>query len=79
MKTCLVNTSDTASVYTWGGKSRQKETWWWNDVVDCVIKEDSGKSGRIVEKNISKQKRRLSTQLGKAYKKPTLEQKQNFK
>lgn len=55
MKTCLVNTSDTASGYTWGGKSRQKKTWW-NDVVDCVIKEDSGKSGRIVEKNIFKQK-----------------------
>ena len=39
IKTCLRNASDTACGWTCGGKIRRIETWWWNDVVDCAIKE----------------------------------------
>ena len=50
IKTCLLDTSDTTCGWTRGGNPRLKETWWWNDVMDCTIKEkNSGMSGRKVD------------------------------
>ena len=39
IKTCMLKASDTACGWTQGGKPRWKEKLWWNDVVDCAIKE----------------------------------------
>ena len=39
IKTCLLNACDTVCGWTWGGKLKCKETWWWNDEVDSIIKE----------------------------------------
>ena len=39
IKTCLLNACDTICGWTRGGKPKRKETWWWNDEVDSIIKE----------------------------------------
>ena len=39
IKTCLLNACDTVCGRTQGDKPKRKETWWWNDEVDCTIKE----------------------------------------
>ena len=38
IKSCLLNSCDTACGWT-SGQSRHKETWWWNNVVDKAVKE----------------------------------------
>ena len=39
IKTCLLNACNTVCGLTRGGKPKSKETWWWNDEVDSIIKE----------------------------------------
>ena len=39
IKNCLLNACNTVCGWTWGGKPKRKETWWWNDEVDSIIKE----------------------------------------
>ena len=77
IKTCLLDTSNTASGWECGGK--RKETWWWNDVVDYAIKDKrrlwkEWQKGEDKEKYLQAKRKakKLSMQLGKMHKKPNL-------
>ena len=61
IKTCLLNACDTVCGWTRGGKPKRKETWWWNDEVDSIIKEKRRLWRVEIKKSIFRQKGRQSS------------------